>query len=98
MIFMMTLLIRRQYPPRGSLASARYAVAERSAPTRRNRQSGMAISALARLLLCALAISLLLAPAPGRAETFQGWLEALWPAAQQRGVSRATFDAATRGL
>src|SRR5690349_21024156 len=29
---------------------------------------------------------------------FQKWLEALWPAAREQGVSRATFDAATRGL
>ena len=29
---------------------------------------------------------------------FTRWLESLWPEAQQLGVSRATFDAATRGL
>ncbi|MEZ5788045.1 MAG: lytic murein transglycosylase [Xanthobacteraceae bacterium] len=29
---------------------------------------------------------------------FQQWLDSLWPEAQQLGVSRATFDAATRGL
>ena len=29
---------------------------------------------------------------------FQAWLQSLWPQAQQLGVSRATFDAATRGL
>jgi len=29
---------------------------------------------------------------------FQAWLQALWPQAQALGVSRATFDAATRGL
>jgi lytic murein transglycosylase len=29
---------------------------------------------------------------------FQKWLEDLWPQAQALGVSRATFDAATRGL
>jgi lytic murein transglycosylase len=29
---------------------------------------------------------------------FQSWLQSLWPQAQQRGVSRATFDLATRGL
>jgi lytic murein transglycosylase len=29
---------------------------------------------------------------------FQQWLASLWPEAQQLGVSRATFDAATRGL
>ena len=29
---------------------------------------------------------------------FQAWLRSLWPEAEQLGVSRATFDAATRGL
>jgi lytic murein transglycosylase len=29
---------------------------------------------------------------------FTRWLEALWPEAQKRGVSRATFETATRGL
>jgi lytic murein transglycosylase len=29
---------------------------------------------------------------------FQAWLQSMWPQAQQLGVSRATFDAATRGL
>ena len=29
---------------------------------------------------------------------FQAWLQSLWPQAQALGVSRATFDAATRGL
>jgi len=29
---------------------------------------------------------------------FEQWLQSLWPQAQQLGVSRATFDAATRGL
>ncbi len=29
---------------------------------------------------------------------FQTWLQSLWPSAQELGVSRATFDVATRGL
>ena len=29
---------------------------------------------------------------------FQSWLQSLWPQAQELGVSRATFDTATRGL
>ena len=29
---------------------------------------------------------------------FQSWLQSLWPQAQEHGVSRATFDMATRGL
>jgi lytic murein transglycosylase len=31
-------------------------------------------------------------------EAFTRWVESLWPEAQQLGVSRATFEAATRGL
>jgi lytic murein transglycosylase len=42
---------------------------------------------------------LMAAAAPASAQSaFARWLETLWPAAQQLGVSRATFDAATRGL
>jgi lytic murein transglycosylase len=44
---------------------------------------------------------LTLAHAPALAasdDAFQQWLASLWPEAQQLGVSRATFDAATRGL
>jgi len=37
--------------------------------------------------------------APARADTaFQSFLQSTWPEAQQLGVSRATFDAAIRGL
>ena len=37
--------------------------------------------------------------APARADTaFQQFLQSLWPEAQKLGVSRPTFDAATRGL
>jgi lytic murein transglycosylase len=37
-------------------------------------------------------------PAVAADAAFQGWLDALWPQARAVGVSRATFDAATRGL
>jgi lytic murein transglycosylase len=37
-------------------------------------------------------------PALAADAAFQTWLSELWPAARERGVSRATFDAATRGL
>jgi lytic murein transglycosylase len=43
----------------------------------------------------------LLAPAQGRAAPdprFTAFIASLWPEAQQAGVSRTTFDAATRGL
>ena len=50
--------------------------------------------------LVALILTLVLAPsAAGAADpVFTRWLDQLFPAAQQLGVSRATFDAATRGL
>src|SRR5450631_2142953 len=45
------------------------------------------------------AFGLLLLIVSARADVaFQQWLQATWPQAQQLGVSRATFDAATRGL
>jgi lytic murein transglycosylase len=37
-------------------------------------------------------------PALAADAAFTAWLASLWPEAQQLGVSRATFDAATRGL
>src|SRR5690242_14502524 len=44
-------------------------------------------------------IWLLLAVVSAQADaTFQQWLAAQWPAARELGVSRATFDAAARGL
>ena len=51
--------------------------------------------------LCALVLAflLVLATAPVRADdAFHQFLESLWPEAQKMGVSRATFEAATRGL
>lgn len=44
--------------------------------------------ALASLILC---LSV-------RAETFDAFLQSIWPGAQQVGISRATFDAAIKGL
>src|SRR6185312_4654945 len=45
------------------------------------------------------AVWLLLAAFPAYADAaFRQWLAAQWPAAHEIGVSRATFDAATRGL
>jgi lytic murein transglycosylase len=53
-----------------------------------------------RPLLQAMAVALLLAVSgvASADPAFQQWLQLQWPAAQQLGVSRATFDAATRGL
>src|SRR6476660_3121810 len=55
-----------------------------------------------RTMACAAAMALFAfaAPTSGMAAdaAFQQWLAAQWPAAQALGVSRTTFDAATRGL
>src|SRR5690348_13483284 len=52
----------------------------------------------ARLVSIAVAV-LVSAPLPVRADAvFDRFVQSLWPEAQQQGVSRATFDAATRGL
>jgi lytic murein transglycosylase len=50
-----------------------------------------------RLLAVLVAAWFGIAAAPARAD-FLAFLERLWPEAQRHGVSRATFDAATRGL
>src|SRR5262245_33673985 len=50
------------------------------------------LAATVALLLCAMPQAHAADPA------FQNFLQSLWPEAQQRGVSRATFDAAIRGL
>jgi len=41
---------------------------------------------------------LCVSPVQAADAAFTRWLESLWPSAQQLGVSRATFDAATAGL
>jgi len=54
---------------------------------------------LSRLSMLALAAALLLVAARAHADAeFQQWLAAVWPEAAALGVSRATFEAATRGL
>jgi lytic murein transglycosylase len=53
------------------------------------------LSLVAGVLLGALCLT---APAHAADAAFARWLESLWPAARELGVSRATFDAATRGL
>jgi lytic murein transglycosylase len=59
-----------------------------------------AFNLLDRPLLRATAVALALAVSEVASAdpAFQQWLQTQWPAAQQLGVSRATFDAATRGL
>jgi lytic murein transglycosylase len=55
---------------------------------------------IGRALAAVLWLSLLFAGSAAHAADagFARWLESIWPSAQQLGVSRATFDAATRGL
>ena len=62
---------------------------------RRNHRIGSCAAALAGI-----AVGLLMAvvvPAVA-ADPFRDFLESLWPEAEAQGVSRATFDAAFRGL
>ena len=50
-------------------------------------------------LVSLLIAAALVAPLPARADAaFDNFLQSLWPEAQKLGVSRATFDEATRGL
>jgi lytic murein transglycosylase len=43
-------------------------------------------------------LAVLIAPARAADPAFQRWLEGLWPEARALGVTRATFETATRGL
>jgi lytic murein transglycosylase len=53
---------------------------------------------VASLVAAVLLGSLLCSNAAFADAAFQAWLQSLWPQAQALGVSRATFDLATRGL
>jgi lytic murein transglycosylase len=55
---------------------------------------------LSRALAGAAVLAALVASSPGHAAdaAFQQWLAGLWPDAEKMGISRATFDTATRGL
>ncbi len=50
------------------------------------------------IIAIALLLTLLAAPAARADAAFQAFLQSLWPQAQARGISRATFELATRGL
>src|ERR1700693_1394414 len=60
--------------------------------------AGMASIARRISLLLWLALAALSTPASAADPAFRVWLEALWPDAQAFGISRNTFDAATRAL
>ena len=65
--------------------------------TLRFRQSfGLLDRPLARAMTLVILLAALSSAAT--AEDFQQWLQSAWPEAQARGVSRAIFDSATRGL
>jgi lytic murein transglycosylase len=55
---------------------------------------------IAPYLFCAVVLSGIVFATGGNAAdaAFEAWLQSLWPEAQQLGVSRSTFDTATRGL
>ena len=54
---------------------------------------------MAKLAACIIAMSLVVGTGACAADAaFESFLQSLWPQAQQRGISRATFDAATRDL
>jgi lytic murein transglycosylase len=57
----------------------------------------MKIASIVRLIVCAVLLTWA-ASSEAADPAFQKWLAAQWPAAQELGVSRATFEAATRGL
>ena len=52
----------------------------------------------AALIMPILLAAALTAPAKAADPLFQKWLQGLWPQAQELGVSRRTFDAATHGI
>lgn len=54
--------------------------------------------AIVAAIVVALAALLSAAPAGAADPAFQAWLKGLWPEAAKLGVSRATFDEATRGI
>jgi lytic murein transglycosylase len=51
-----------------------------------------------RLLLAPLLLLAALSGAAAQPDGFRAWIEGLWPLARERGVSRATFDAAFRDV
>lgn len=53
---------------------------------------------MTKLLAACLGAAVLSVSPSARAEDFAKWLQGTWPDAQKSGVSRATFDAAVRGL
>jgi lytic murein transglycosylase len=57
----------------------------------------VSIARILSVLLC-LAAFAMNTPASAADAAFQAWLEALWPDAQAFGISRKTFEAATRGV
>ncbi|MBZ0217751.1 MAG: lytic murein transglycosylase [Fimbriimonadaceae bacterium] len=48
--------------------------------------------------LLLLVLTFLIMPHPVRADSFDHWVAGVWPEARRAGVSRATFDAAFRGV
>src|SRR3954470_19967998 len=66
--------------------------------TRSSRASAARQEGALRLVAALLMLIVASAPAAAADPAFTRWLESLYPVAQQLGISRATFDGATRGL
>src|SRR5262245_15876324 len=63
------------------------------------RNTSVITRSMLRRWIAILALLLLtIAPAQAADTQFAAFLQSLWPEAQRLGVSRATFDAAVRGL
>jgi lytic murein transglycosylase len=62
------------------------------------RHSGVFIGAAIRAVSLLAGLLVLIAPAQAADPAFRAWIEALRPEAEALGVTRATFDAAFRGL
>src|SRR5262245_20837278 len=69
-----------------------------AAPGRAARSVIRDVNYFKAVIAGALCMAVLLRSALSADAAFQDFLASLWPSAQQMGVSRATFDAATRGL
>lgn len=78
-----------------SMVAAEMRSGTRPAHDRSTLRVRVSLIASALLALCTL---LALASAVRAEANFANWLEGVWPEAQAAGVSRATFDAATKGL
>src|SRR6201996_1270549 len=89
--------LRRKNGRRLQAARRRQSFAEISAPL--HRRGALMRAMAARYFIVAVGLLFACSIAPAFADpAFQTFLQSLWPQAQDMGISRATFDNATRGL